>query len=76
MVKDTLCAYEFNIYTDRGFTDLEILLYVGKEILDCDKFKENLNIQISAVCANKGTKKLNNLSFIVRPISTYSAPLI
>ena len=76
MVKDTLCAYEFNIYTDRGFTDLEILLYVGKEILDCNKLKEKLDIQISAVCAAKGTKKLNNLSFTVLPISAYSSPTI
>ena len=76
MVKNTLCAYEFNIYTDRGFTDLEILLYVGKEILDCNKLKEKLDIQISAVCAAKGTKKLNNLSFTVLPISAYSSPTI
>lgn len=76
MVKDTLCSYEFNIYTDRGFTDLEILLYVGKEILDCNKLKENLDIQVSAVCAAKGTKKLNNLCFAVLPISSYSTPLI
>lgn len=76
MVKDTLCAYEFNIYTDRGFTDLEILLYVGKEILDYRKLKDNLDIQVSAVCAAKGTKKLNNLSFAVLPISSYATPLI
>lgn len=76
LVKDTLCSYEFNIYTDRGFTDLEILLYVGNETLDYDKLQEMLEIQVSAVCAAKGSKKLNNLSYSVLPISSYILPPI
>ena len=76
LVKDTLCSYEFNIYTDRGFTDLEILLYVGNETLDYDKLHEMLEIQVSAVCAAKGSKKLNNLSYSVLPISSYILPPI
>ena len=75
-VKDTLCAYEFNLYTDRGFTDLEILLYVGNETPDYERLREFLNLQVSAVCAAKGVKRLNNLSFVTRPIGEYTKPAV
>ncbi len=75
-VKNTLCSYEFNIYTDRGFTDLEILLYVGNETIDYEKLLSTIDLQTSAVCSAKNVKKLNNLSFAVLPISSYSTPEI
>lgn len=75
-VKDTLCAYEFNIYTDRGFTDLEIMLYVGAETPDSERLHEFLDLQTTAICTAKGRKKLNNLSFVVRPISQYINPAV
>ena len=75
-VKDTLCAYEFNIYTDRGFTDLEILLYVGNETLEYDRLREFIDIQTTAVCSAKGVKKLNNMNFVVLPVGNYIKPTI
>ena len=75
-VRDTLCAYEFNLYTDRGFTDLEILLYVGNETLDCERLREFVDLQASAVCSAKGVKRLNNLSFVIRPVGEYTKPAV
>lgn len=75
-VRDTLCAYEFNLYTDRGFTDLEILLYVGNETLDCECLREFVDLQASAVCSAKGVKRLNNLSFVIRPVGEYTKPAV
>ena len=72
-VRDTLCAYEFNLYTDRGFTDLEILLYVGNETLDYERLREFVDLQASAVCSAKGVKRLNNLRF-VRSANILSRP--
>ena len=73
-VRDTLCTYEFNLYTDRGFTDLEILLYTGNETIDCNRLQERLELQISAACTAKGNKRLNNLGFVVRPVNEYIKP--
>ena len=75
-VRDTLCAYEFNLYTDRGFTDLEILLYVGNETLDYERLREFVYLQASAVCSAKGVKRLNNLSFVIRPVGEYTKPAV
>ena len=72
-VRDTLCAYEFNLYTDRGFTDLEILLYVGNETLDYERLREFVDLQASAVCSAKGVKRLNNLRFTLSLIFSPAA---
>lgn len=76
-VKNTLCAYEFNLYTDRGFTDLEVLLYVGNENEgNYQPLNEAINLQTSAICEAKGAKKLNNLCIVVKLINEYSKPAV
>lgn len=74
-VSDSLCSYEYNMYMDRGFADVEVLLYVGSEVSDLEHLNQVINLQIEATCASKAIKKLNNLSFIVRSIESYSPPL-
>ena len=73
---DFAAVYRHLNYADRGFTDLEILLYVGNETLDCERLREFVDLQASAVCSAKGVKRLNNLSFVIRPVSEYTKPAV
>jgi len=69
MVKDVTLSQECNIYTDRGFTDLEIVVYVGSEAGDLQTLNNKLEMQITAYCAAKGLPRFNNLCYRVEPIS-------
>lgn len=71
--KDFMLSYEFNIYNDRGFTDLEIVLYVSDDISDINQFFENLEMQIISYCAVKKVNRLNNVCFLVRSITKHLA---
>lgn len=71
-VKDTLCAYEYILYMDRGFTDMEIILYVGNETTDLAHLKQIIDLQTASACSAKGVKKLNNLGYVVKSIKEYS----
>lgn len=75
MVKDVVLSCEYNLYTDRGFTDLEIVIYVGPEAGDIENLTNKLNMQITAYCTAKGLVRFNNLSYIVRPISGHPSLL-
>lgn len=71
MYKDVVLACEYNIYTDRGFTDLEFVLFVDSKIVDPDKLSDKLNMQITAFCIAKNLPRLNNLGYLVRDISEH-----
>ncbi len=71
--KDFMLSYEFNLYNDRGFTDLEIVLYVNDDTADINQFFENLEMQIISYCATKKINRLNNVCFLVRRITKHLA---
>lgn len=71
MLKDILLGYNFNIYTDRGFTDLEIIVYVGNEAGDKEVLRNKLEMQITAYCVAKSLPRFNNLSYIVLDIKEH-----
>lgn len=71
--KDFVLSYEFNLYNDRGFTDLEIVLYVNNDIQDINQFFEKLEMQIISYCAVKKINRLNNVCFLVREITNHLA---
>ena len=75
MLKDVVLCYEFNIYTDRGFTDLEIVIYVGNEAGDKDALRNKLEMQITAYCAAKSLPRFNNLSYVIRDIKSHPSLL-
>lgn len=75
MVKDVALSCEYNIYTDRGFTDLEIIVYVGAEAGDVQALADKLNMQITAYCIAKGFVRFNNLCYRVCPISEHPSLL-
>lgn len=71
--KDFMLSYEFNLYNDRGFTDLEIILYVNDDIPDVNQFFESLEMQVISYCAIKKVNRLNNVCFLVRRITNHLA---
>lgn len=73
MIKDLILCFDFNIYTDRGFTDIEIIVYVGDEAGDREILRNKLEMQITAYCAAKSLPRFNNLSYIVRNIKEHPA---
>lgn len=72
-VKDVLCSYEFNLYDDRGFTDLEVVLYVDDAAGNADALYQEIDLQGITYCAINKTQRLNNHCFLVRNIHTHPA---
>lgn len=73
MVKDISLSMEYNLYTDRGFTDLEIIIYAGAEAGDLQALSNKLEMQITAYCTAKNLPRFNNLCYRVAPISAHSS---
>lgn len=66
-----ICAYDYNIYTNRGFTDLEIVLYFSNYNLELKKYQTLLNTKIDGYCLTSGVKRIHNLSFVCRNIKDH-----
>ena len=67
--KNYLAAYRYNVYIDRGFTDLESHIYVIVPDKECETFSANLNEKINAYCISSGIKRLNNYNFVIENVS-------
>lgn len=67
-VGNLICGYDFNFYTDRGFTDIETLLYFSNYDFNLDKYAMLINSKIDGYCLTSGIKRINNLSFVCRHI--------
>ncbi|MBQ8784614.1 MAG: hypothetical protein IJZ59_01045 [Alphaproteobacteria bacterium] len=63
-----ICGYDFNSYTDRGFTDIEIVLYFSNYDFNLKKYKMLIDSKIDGYMLTSGTKRINNLSFVCRNI--------
>jgi len=66
-----ICGYDFNCYTDRGFTDVEIVLYFSNYDFDLKRHSETINNYINKYCSSAGVKRINNLSYVCRNIKDY-----
>lgn len=63
-----ICGYDFNFYTDRGFTDVEIVLYFSNYDFNLNKYTMLINNKIDGYCLTSGVKRINNLSFVCKSI--------
>lgn len=70
---DYLCAYEYNLYDDRDFAELEIVLYVNFDDISCLKMQSNIENKIEAYWRSTGKERLYNLSVIVRNIKQHES---
>lgn len=66
-----ICAYDYNIYTDRGFTDLEVLLYFSNYNMELKKYQTLLETKIDGYFLTSGVKRIYNLSFACRNIKDH-----
>lgn len=68
-----LCAYEYNLYDDRGFPEIEIELYVNLDSSSCDRLEKILLTKIDAFWRSTGNEPLNNYTVSVLNIKAHSA---
>lgn len=68
-----LCAYEYNLYDDRGFPEIEIELYVNLDNSSCDRLEKVLLTKIDAFWRSTGNEPLNNYTVSVLNIKAHSA---
>ncbi len=68
-----LCAYEYNLYDDRGFPEIEIELYVNLDNSSCDRLEKVLLTKIDAFWRSTGNEPLNNYTVSVFNIKAHSA---
>ena len=69
--KNSLCGYGWQLYDDRGFTDLEVELYLEKEAFQTSGLADILESKINAYCASAGVPRANNFSFVLRSIAAH-----
>lgn len=70
-VGNQICGYDFNCYTDRGFTDVEIVLYFSNYDFDLKQHKENINSILNRYCSSAGVKRIYNLSYVCKNIKDF-----
>ncbi len=68
-----LCAYEYNLYDDRDFPEIEIELYTNLDNSSCERLEKVLLTKIDAYWRSTGNEPLNNISVSVLNIKTHSA---
>ena len=66
--REYLSSYEYELYDDRGFPELQIVLYVNYDNQFCSKMQQNITAKINAFWRSCGQEPLNNLSVIVENI--------
>lgn len=72
-IGDRLLSYEFNLYFDRGFTDLETILYVNDPAYDAPKLAVAIGHKIDAYCLSAKIKRLHNYQLKTKNIAEHPA---
>ena len=62
-VSDMICGYDFDYYTDRGFTDVEIKLYFSNYDMNVKKYQMLIENKIASYFSTCAGKRIFNLSF-------------
>ena len=63
-VSDMICGYDFDYYTDRGFTDVEIKLYFSNYDMNVKKYQMLIESKIQSYFSACAGKRIFNLSFV------------
>lgn len=70
---DYLVAYEYNLYDDRGFAELEIVLYTDFDEMSCLKLQSSIDHKLEAYWRSVGKDRLYNHSVLVRNIRQHES---
>lgn len=71
--KNKMAAFEYNIYFDRGITDLEAVIYSNGNSAECLQLSEDIEKKIEGYFLSAGTKRLNNYCLRIRNIAEHPA---
>lgn len=69
--KNVVCSFEYSLFYDRGFTDVEIFIYVGQEVSDIKALEEKINKDIENYFIAMRAKRIYNLDFTVVRIENH-----
>ncbi|MBR2033539.1 MAG: hypothetical protein IKA03_02575 [Alphaproteobacteria bacterium] len=71
--EDILCAYEYNLYDDRGFPEIEIVIYTNHDDISCLKMQNNLEKKIDAYWNSCGKERLYCLGVTIHNIRLHES---
>jgi len=66
-----MCAYDYNLYTNRGFTDLEIVIYFSNYNLELKRYHILLDGKITGYFLTSGAQRIHNLNFVMKNIKDH-----
>jgi len=65
------CSYEYELYDDRGFPEMMIVIYVNNDKAFCARLEASLEDKISALWTSMGQEQMNNIGVEVVPIQEH-----
>lgn len=68
-----LCSYDYDLFSERGFPEIEIILYVNPSDTTAPALESQIENKISAYWSSSSVERLNNLSVSVRDIKSHPA---
>ena len=71
--EDILCAYEYNLYDDRGFPEIEIVIYCNYDDLSCLKIQNELEKKIDAYWHSCGKERIYCLNVSIKNIRQHES---
>ncbi len=69
--KQEICGYNFNCFVNRGFTDVDIVLYFSNYNFNLQKYKNDIEARINDYCNASKVKRIYNLGFSCKNIKDY-----
>lgn len=72
-IKEHLASYEYKIYFDRGFMDLQAVIYLIDDAYEIPKIKADIDRKVEGYFTSLGKKQLHNYSFVLRNIAEHPA---
>lgn len=72
-VRSNLLSIEYNLYFDRGFTDLEMELYLSEHFDETAAIEAEIDRKINAYCLSSQIKRINNYAVRVKNIAEHPA---
>ena len=73
MSSEHLMEYDIKVYEDRGFSEIELHIYVDDNIENVDELYKNINLKIESYCNSRGIRRLNNVGFLIKNIQQHPA---
>ena len=70
-----MAAFDYNVYFDRGITDLEAVVYISGSKEDCKNMQAEIEKKINGYFASAGIQRLNNYCLRLYPVTEHEAKI-